>query len=167
MISGIKHQVCCCCALLWGFLVAEGNYLMSAPWAFIILVWIDPQSIGWSFRDISRSFRIWTGATPLRLGFISAQLTQMYGRKILYVTFTQQEETFKRPGPTITAKMRRNERNNMGSTGTIPYLVLESEDSGRRWQEKDSLCPIEIPYRIKQEQKHWRETKLPVTKFCV
>lgn len=152
MISGIKHQVHCCCALLWGFLVAEGNYLMSAPWAFIILVWIEPQSTGQSSRDISRSFRIWTGARLVRHGFSSAQLTQMHGRKTLNVTFlTQKEETFKRPGP--TTKMRRNERNNMGSTGTVPYLLLESEDSRKRWQEKNSLCPMKIPYRIKQEQK--------------
>lgn len=75
----------------------------------------------------------------------------MHGRKILNVTFstlTQKEETFKRPGP--TAKMRRNKRNNMDPTGTIPYLFLEREDS--RWQEKDGLCPVEIPYRMKQEQ---------------
>lgn len=31
-----------CLAL--SFLIAEGNYLMSAPWAFISLVWIEPQS---------------------------------------------------------------------------------------------------------------------------
>jgi len=70
---------------------------------------------------------------------------------VIFSTLTQKEETLKRPSP--TAKMRRNERNNMDSTGTIPYLLLESEDSRRRWPEKDSLCPMGIPYRSKQEQK--------------
>lgn len=33
----------------------------------------------------------------------------------------------------------RIERNNMGFTDTVPYLLLQGEDSRRRWQDKDSL----------------------------
>lgn len=42
-----------------------------------------------------------------------------------------------------TTRMRRNERSNMGFTDRIPYLLLEGEDSRRRWQDKDSLF---VPY---------------------
>lgn len=38
-----------------------------------------------------------------------------------------------------TTKTRRIERNNMGFTDTVPYLLLQGEDSRRRWQDKDSL----------------------------
>lgn len=31
-----------------------------------------------------------------------------------------------------TIRMRRNERNSMGFTDTIPYLLLEGEDSRKR-----------------------------------
>lgn len=60
MISGIKHQVHCCSALLWGLLMAESNYLMPAPWAFSMTAWIEPQSTGRSSGDIRSSFRTWT-----------------------------------------------------------------------------------------------------------
>lgn len=53
MISGIKRQVHCCSALLWDLFVAEGNYLMFVPWAFIKIIWIEPQSTGQSSGDIS------------------------------------------------------------------------------------------------------------------
>lgn len=36
-----------------------------------------------------------------------------------------------------TTKMRRIERNKMSFTDTVPYLLLQGEDSRRRWQDKD------------------------------
>lgn len=57
---------------------------------------------------------------------------------VTFSTATQKEEML---GP--TTRMRRNERSNMGFTDRIPYLLLEGEDSRRRWQDKDSLF---VPY---------------------
>lgn len=141
MISGIKCQVQCCCALLWGFRVAEGNYLTSAPWAFIILVSIEPWSTGQSSRDIRRSYGIWTGVRPVRLGFSSAQLTQMHGRKILNITFstvTQKEETFNRPGP--TTKMKRNERNRW--VPQAQFRICWRVKAAGRGSEKKTVCAL-------------------------
>lgn len=40
-------------------------------------------------------------------------------------------------------KMRRIERNNMGFTNMVPYLLLQGKDSRRRWQDKDRVF---LPY---------------------
>lgn len=135
MISGKAAGALLLCLAL-SFLIAEGNYLMFAPWAFISLVWIEPQSTQRSSREINRTYRIWARARPVRLGFSSAELTQMHRRKImLHAALSLRKK--KMLGTTI--KMRRTERNKMDFIDTIPYLLLQCEDSRRRCQDKDSL----------------------------
>lgn len=67
----------------------------------------------------------------------------------------------KGPGP--STNMRRNERNNMGSTGTIPYLLLKSED-GEEVARKKTVCAL---WKYKQEQNPERKAKLCVTKLRI
>lgn len=52
----------------------------------------------------------------------------------------------------------------MGSTGTIPYLLLDSEDSWRSQQEEKS---VSLEIKNQTGVRPYREIKFSVTKFPV
>lgn len=81
---------------------------------------------------------------------------------MLHLVFSlRKKKHSKGPGP--TTNMRRNGRNNVGFTGTIPYLLLKSED-GEEVARKKTVCAL---WKYKQEQNPERETKLSITKLYI